>query len=69
MTGFAFVNVLLAYHLAMGHSRFSWILLAGAAVQVGLFGLFNDSPEQLLAVDIGIAVTLLRSISCSRESA
>ena len=59
MTGFAFVNVLLAYHLAMGHSRFSWILLAGAAVQVALFGLFNDSPEQLLAVNIGIAVTLV----------
>jgi O-antigen/teichoic acid export membrane protein len=59
MTGFAFVNVLLAYHLALGHSRFSWILLAGAVVQVGLFALFHDSPEQLLAVDIAVAATLL----------
>ena len=59
MTGFAFVNVLLAYHLALGHSRFSWILLAGAVVQVGLFALFDDLPEQLLVVDIVVAATLL----------
>ena len=59
MTGFAFVNVLLAYHLAMGDSRFSWILLGGAIAQVALFGLFHGSPEELLTVNIAVAGALL----------
>jgi O-antigen/teichoic acid export membrane protein len=59
MSGYAVLNVLLAYHLGRGDGRFSWILLVGATVQIGLFAAFHDSPRQLLAVDIVIAGSLV----------
>jgi O-antigen/teichoic acid export membrane protein len=59
MAGYAVLNVFLAYHLGRGEGRFSWILLGGAVVQIGLFTVFHDSPEQLLAVDIAVALSLL----------
>ena len=59
MSGYALLNVLLAYHLGRGDGRFSWILLAGATVQIGLFAAFHESPRQLLAVDIVIAGSLV----------
>jgi O-antigen/teichoic acid export membrane protein len=59
MSTYAMLNVLLAYHLGRGVGRFSWILFAGAIVQPMLFVAFHDSPRQLLAVDIAVAVALL----------
>jgi O-antigen/teichoic acid export membrane protein len=59
MTGFALLNVLLVYHLAHGHSRISVLLAVGAVVQLGLFQVFHDSPQQLLTVNIVVAAALL----------
>jgi O-antigen/teichoic acid export membrane protein len=59
MSVYAVLNVLLAYHLGRGDGRFSWILLFGAIVQIGLFAAFHESPRQLLAVDIVIAGSLV----------
>jgi O-antigen/teichoic acid export membrane protein len=59
MSGYAVLNVLLAYHLGRGDGRFSWILLAGAVFQIGLFAAFHGTPRQLLAVDIAIAGSLV----------
>src|SRR4029450_7862358 len=59
MSGYALLNVLLAYHLGRGAGRFSWILLAGATVQIGLFAAFHETPRQLLAADIAIAGSLV----------
>jgi O-antigen/teichoic acid export membrane protein len=59
MSGYALLNVLLAYHLGRGRGRLSALLLVGALAQIAFFAVFHDSPEQLLAVDIAIAFTLL----------
>jgi O-antigen/teichoic acid export membrane protein len=59
MSGYAVLNVLLAYHLGRGDGRFSWILLFGAVAQIGLFAAFHETPRQLLAVDIAIAGSLV----------
>ena len=59
MSGYALLNVLLAYHLGRGAGRLSAFLLAGALVQLALFTMVHESPKQLLAVDIAIAFTLL----------
>jgi O-antigen/teichoic acid export membrane protein len=59
MSGYALLNVLLAYHLGRGANRMSFLLLGGALIQVALFAAFHGSPEQLLGVDIGIALGLL----------
>ena len=59
MSGFALLNVLLAYHLGRGEYHFSVLLAVGALVQIALFGVFHGSPEQLLAIDIAIAFALL----------
>jgi O-antigen/teichoic acid export membrane protein len=59
MSGYAVLNVLLAYHLGRGDGRFSWILFVGAVVQIGLFAAFHETPRQLLAVDIAISGALL----------
>jgi O-antigen/teichoic acid export membrane protein len=59
MSGFAILNVLLAYHLGRGANRLSFLLLAGALAQIGFFIAFHGSPEQLLAIDIAVAFALL----------
>jgi O-antigen/teichoic acid export membrane protein len=59
MSGYALLNVLLTYHLARGAYRLSFVLLAGALGQLALFAFFHDSPEQLLAIDIGVALALI----------
>jgi O-antigen/teichoic acid export membrane protein len=59
MSGYAVLNVLLAYHLGRGDGRFSWMLLVGAIVQIGLFAAFHETPRQLLVVDIAIAGSLV----------
>jgi O-antigen/teichoic acid export membrane protein len=59
MSGFALLNVLLAYHLGRGESRLSLLLFAGAVAQILLFVAFHGSPEQLLVVDIAVAFVLL----------
>jgi O-antigen/teichoic acid export membrane protein len=59
MSGYAVLNVLLAYHLGRGDGRFSWILLGGAVVQIGLFAAFHETPRELLVADIVIAGALL----------
>lgn len=59
MTGYAVLNVLLVYHLARNVNTLSWLLLAGAAIQLGGYALFHDSARQLLAVSISTMVALL----------
>ena len=59
MTGFALLNVLLAYHLGRGSSSMSILLAAGAAVQLVGFGIFHDSAGELLAVSISVAAALV----------
>lgn len=59
MSGFAILNVLLAYHLGRGANRLSFLLLFGAIAQLLLFAVFHGSPEQLLAIDIALAFALL----------
>lgn len=59
MSVFALVNVLFIYDLGRGSARMSWILCAGAALQLFLFALAHSSPEALLAVDIVVASSLL----------
>lgn len=59
MTGFALVNVLFIYDLARGSARMSWILSAGAVVQLALFAFLHSSPRTLLVVDILVAYPLL----------
>jgi O-antigen/teichoic acid export membrane protein len=59
MTGYALLNVLLAYHLGHGSSSMSYLLAVGALMQLGAFVLFNDSPQTLLAVSICVAAGLL----------
>jgi O-antigen/teichoic acid export membrane protein len=59
MSGYAILNVLLAYHLGRGTTPLSYLLLGGAAAQIALFAAFHGSPEQLLAIDIGVAYSLL----------
>jgi O-antigen/teichoic acid export membrane protein len=59
MSGFAILNVLLAYHLGRGANRLSFLLLFGAIAQLVLFAVFHGSPEQLLAIDIALAFALL----------
>jgi O-antigen/teichoic acid export membrane protein len=59
MSVYALLNVLLAYHLGRGDSRFSWILLVGSIVQIGLFAAFHETPRQLLTVDVVIAGSLV----------
>jgi O-antigen/teichoic acid export membrane protein len=58
MTGFALVNVVLAYHIARRSASASWLLLGGAAVQVVVFAVVHDSPQELLTVSIALAYTL-----------
>jgi O-antigen/teichoic acid export membrane protein len=59
MSGYAILNVLLAYHLGRGEPRFSWLLLGGAVVQILLFSIFHGSPYQLLAADIAVSLGLV----------
>jgi O-antigen/teichoic acid export membrane protein len=59
MSGFAILNVLLTYHLARGDYRLSILLLIGAIGQLALFSVYHGSAEQLLAIDIAVAFTLV----------
>ena len=59
MSGFALLNVLLVYHLGHDRSAFAWLLVSGAAAQIGLFLVFHESPRQLVVVDIVVAAALL----------
>jgi O-antigen/teichoic acid export membrane protein len=59
MTGFALLNVMLAYHLGRGSSSMSYLLAAGAVAQVVAFAAFHDSANQLLAVSIVVAAVLV----------
>lgn len=59
MSGFALLNVLLAYHLGHGSARMPLLLAGGALAQLLGFTLFNESPRQLLAVSTCVGVGLL----------
>jgi O-antigen/teichoic acid export membrane protein len=52
MTGYAVLNVLLTYHIGLGASRMSWLLLIGAVAQVALFAVFHDTARELLWTSI-----------------
>ena len=59
MSAYSILNVLLFYHLACGVADMSWLLLAGAALEVVGFALFHESARQLLGVSIATAAALL----------
>lgn len=59
MTGYALLNVLLAYHIGRGETGFLWLLAAGALVQLGAFSLFHGSATELLVTSMGVAGALL----------
>jgi O-antigen/teichoic acid export membrane protein len=59
MSGYALLNVLLIYHLARNATAMSWLLLGGAALQLGGYALLHDSPRQLLAVSIATMAGLV----------
>ena len=61
MSGYALLNVLLIYHLARNATAMSWLLLAGAVVQLGGYMVLHGSPRQLLAVSIATMVALVVS--------
>jgi O-antigen/teichoic acid export membrane protein len=59
MTAYAALNVMLVYHLGHGKSGMAWLLLGGAATQIGVYGLLHGSLYQLLGVNLGTALTLV----------
>ena len=59
MSGYALLNLLFFYHLGRGDRRFSWLLIAGAAVEALGFALFHSSGRELIAVSAGTAALLL----------
>jgi O-antigen/teichoic acid export membrane protein len=59
MTGFAIANVLLAYQLGRGSGTFSWLLAVAAVFQLLGFAVFHESAEQLLAIDICVALAVI----------
>jgi O-antigen/teichoic acid export membrane protein len=59
MTGYAILNVLLAYHLGKSSSSMSWLLGLGAIAQVAAFLFIHGSSRQILAVSIVVAAVLL----------
>ena len=59
MTGFALLNVMLAYHLGRGSSSMSVLLAVGAVLQVAGFAVLHGSSNELLAVGIATAALLL----------
>jgi O-antigen/teichoic acid export membrane protein len=61
MTLYSILNVVLVYRLGHGETRTAWILLAGAAVQVGVYTVAHSSPRVLLTASICTAAVLLAS--------
>jgi O-antigen/teichoic acid export membrane protein len=59
MTGFAILNVLLVYHLGRGDSAMSWLLAAGAVLQLAAFALLHGSARQIVTVDVVFAAALV----------
>jgi O-antigen/teichoic acid export membrane protein len=59
MTVYAILNVLLVYHLGRGRSAMSWLLAAGAALQIVAFMFFHRSANELVTVDVVFAVGLV----------
>jgi O-antigen/teichoic acid export membrane protein len=59
MTGYAVLNVLLAYHLGKGSARMSYLLAAGAVAQILAFAAFHGSGHQIIAVSVVVAAALL----------
>jgi O-antigen/teichoic acid export membrane protein len=63
MTGFALTNVLFVYHIGRANPGVSWILCAGALVQLAAFALVHDSGRQLLVVSSAIAYAVLAAVA------
>jgi O-antigen/teichoic acid export membrane protein len=59
MTGYAILNVLLAYHLGKGSNGMSYLLAAGAIGQLLVFAVFHSSAHEMLVADLAVAVALL----------
>jgi hypothetical protein len=59
MTIYAVVNVLLTYHLGHGSSSMSFLLAAGAVVQLAGFAVFHETPRELLVVTSVTATALV----------
>ena len=59
MMGCAILNVLLTYHLGLGSSAMSWLLLGGAFAQLAGYAVFHGSTYQLIGVNIVTAGALI----------
>jgi O-antigen/teichoic acid export membrane protein len=59
MTGYAVLNVQLAYHLGHGRQGMAWLLLGGAAAQLLLYLAIHRSTYQLVGANLATAVGLL----------
>ena len=58
MMSYSLVNVWLFYYLATREQRYSYIILAGAIVQVSLFMILPLTLKAMIGVMIGIGVCL-----------
>jgi O-antigen/teichoic acid export membrane protein len=59
MTGYALLNVLLAYNLGHGRKGMAWLLLGGAVLQIGVFAFAHSSPRVIIAASACSALVLL----------
>lgn len=59
MSAFAFLNVLLIYHLGRRDHTAVYLLCAGAAAQLGVFALVRTSPRGLIWIDTAVAFILV----------
>lgn len=59
MAVFAFINVLVYYHLALDRRGFIAVLIAGAAAEVGGILLFHETLPQVLLVMLVVGAALL----------
>lgn len=63
MALFALVNVLVAYHLSRGDTRYAWIVAAAVPVQIAVLALVPDGVRGVIWADLVIGGALL----CAHE--
>jgi heme/copper-type cytochrome/quinol oxidase subunit 2 len=62
MTFFALVNVLISYLLSVKKQGLIYFLLVAVFLEAGLIWLFHDTFYQVLAILIGVSITLFISL-------
>jgi hypothetical protein len=56
---YALANVIITYHLSLGHSGGSLLGISAGIVQVGGLWLFHETLEQVVLLQIGLMALLL----------